>query len=353
MKSENDSLLDGEADLTPSARPVNPAATASAGIVQCPHCGSTRVRHRTRPLAFNAIACGVTLALTPLLCAMAIGVLVSFLALPITTAIAAVGRNRCRDCRHRFEPGDPDPDTTVLRRFPWISHVLNIVVLLLLCLVGPLIMEIRAGAEEPGDVMAGLGLLFTFGFLLWGSLVCHLILYHSLRRKLANPLIWAALFVLPGVLVGAMVLKASLPSVKARGLLAYAELAPLPASATEIKFYSWSSPFSGEDFLRFTAEPSDIERFLANSPALRGQQPERYSVRRMRLKYPTDAQGHTIYQMDANEYIVPHGSTPSWYKQEIRGPARKYIVQPPEYQFPGEVLVDDETNTVYIYLCFS
>ena len=54
-----------------------------------------------------------------------------------------------------------------------------------------------------------------------------------------------------------------------------------------------------------------------------------------------------------HEYVVPHSATPSWYMQEIRVPPRKYHVQPPRYQLPGEVLVDDETHTVYVYLCFS
>lgn len=353
MKSENDSNLDREPDLTPSARPVNPAVAPVAGIVQCPHCGSTCVRRRTRPLVFNAIACVVTLVLTPVVCAMALGILISFLALPITTCIAVVGRNRCRDCRNRFEPADYDARASLLPCFPWRFHFGNIAVLFLLCVVGPSFLRMKAGAERLPDDMRTMGLLTTFGFLVWCFLVWHVILYKTVRRRTANPRIWAALFLLPGVLGGAFVFHVTSPKILTGGLLAYAQLAPLPKSATAVKSYSWSSPFSGEDFLRFTAEPNDIERFLANSPALRGQQPERYSARRMRLKYPTDAQGNTIYQMDANEYIVPHGSTPSWYKQEIRGPARKYIVQPPEYQFPGQVLVDDETNTVYIYLLFS
>lgn len=304
-------------------------------------------------MAINGIVCGVTLLLTGVICVMALGVLVSFLLLPITACVAVVGRNRCRDCGHRFEPAGPGVDTTVLPCFPWGAHVLNIVVLLLLCLVGPLVLEIRAGAKRPSDMTTGVGLLFAFWLLLWGSLFYHVTLYRRLRQKLANRLIWTVLFVLPGVLVGGLVFSASSPTIKMRRLLAYAHLAPLPPSATGLKVYSWSSPFSGEDFMRFTAEPNDIERFVADSPALRGQKPQRYSDKRMRLKYPTDAAGNTVYRMDANEYVTPRGNVPSWYKEEIRGPARKYKVQPPRDQFPGEVLIDEETNTVYIYLCFS
>ena len=128
---------------------------------------------------------------------------------------------------------------------------------------------------------------------------------------------------------------------------------PLPQSATAIRAYSWSSPFSGEDFLCFTAPPADIEQFLAHSPALQGQHPTHFSAHKMRVPYSKEFLETGRSDNDANEYVTPRGHWPKWYKQEIRGPARKYIVQPPDYQYPGEVLVDDETNTVYVHLCFS
>ena len=106
--------------------------------------------------------------------------------------------------------------------------------------------------------------------------------------------------------------------------------------------------------MRFTADPNDIEWFLAESPALWGQQPERFSETRKRLEYPKDDQEDLIYQGDGqHEYFVPRPTAPAWYKQVIIGPARRYYLRPPRYQLPGEVLVDDETNTVYIYACFS
>jgi hypothetical protein len=114
--------------------------------------------------------------------------------------------------------------------------------------------------------------------------------------------------------------------------------------------------FSGGDFVRFTAEPNDVERFIAASPALQGRTPKRYSLQRMRLPQPRPrslgAEGG-FDMNDANEYVAPHPNSPDWYQQEVRGPARKYEVQPPRYQYPGEVLIDDETHTVYVYLIFS
>jgi hypothetical protein len=202
-------------------------------------------------------------------------------------------------------------------------------------------------------MMAEADIFVILGLLLWGSLLWHLVLYNTLKRRLVNPLLWAILFVLPGVLGGAKVFHDSLPRVRVRALLAFAKLAALPESARGIKICTWSSPFSGEDFLRFTATRSDIERFLIESPALQGQQPTRFSAQRMRVEYPKDYLMNPNRPQDGNTYYSPDPTKPAWYKQEIRGPARKYMIQPPRYQYPGEVLVDDETNTVYVYLCFS
>jgi hypothetical protein len=284
---------------------------------------------------------------------MAFVAAVALLALPVTTCIAAVGRNRCLSCRHCFERDPRNTGGAALPGFPWRFHALNIVVLVVLCFVAPYVMRRAAGAGGLPDMMTDIGIFMTLGFYLWASLVYHLLLHSTLRRRLANRLIWAVLFILPGVVVGGKVSYDLSPKLQARALLRLAELAPLPPSATGIKVYTWSSPFSGEDFLCFTAPAADIERFLAESPALQGQQPERFSPQRMRLPHPKDYATNTRGGQDANEYYTPRSTRPKWYKQEIRGPARRYIVQPPRYQFPGEVLVDDETSTVHVYLCFS
>jgi len=349
QQQKDNNPFERQDSLAYQAKDPVPEEVPQAG--QCPRCGSTRIRRPTRLLVINLAACAVSLSLTPLVCAMALVVLISFLALPVTTASAVVGRQRCLDCRHRFEPGRRD--AVAVPRFPWRLHALNILVLFLLCIAGPFVMRVRAGAPVGGlpDMNADISRFFLFGMLLWGSLAWHLVLHHSLRRRVANPLVWAVLFLVPGVLGGGTLSFLSSPGSHIRTLLAYAQLAPLPQSATAVRFYAWSSPFSGEDFLRFTADPNDIERFLAESLALQGQEPTRYSAERMRLIYPKDFLARNVD--DANEYVAPRTGGPAWYKQEIRGPARKYRIQPPKYQQPGEVLVDDETHTVYIRLCFS
>jgi hypothetical protein len=320
---------------------------------QCPQCGSTSVRKPTKPLLVNIIACVICLPLTLIACAMALPAMVSLLALPITTGIALLGRHRCLSCQHRFELDPQSVGHPALPGFPWRWHALNIVILVLLCFVVPHIMRKGAGAGRLSNAMVDLGIFMTLGFFLWASLLYHLILHRMLRHRLFRPLIWAILFILPGLIIGGRVSYRLSPKVQARALLQYAGLAPLPPSATGIRVYSWSSPFSGEDFLRFTADPNDIERFLLESPALQGQEPRRFSAQQMRLKYPKDYLANSDDRQDGNTYYFPRSTTPMWYKQEVRGSARKYIVRPPRYQFPGEVLVDDETSTVYVYLCFS
>lgn len=348
-----DENFDPEPELEVRGQGVNLSSRPGSGMPRCPQCGSTRVRRRIRPLVFNVVALAISLLLTPVFCAMSIGVLVSLSVLPLTTCIAIVGRSRCLDCRHRFESGHDTLGTAPLPRFPWHFHVLNIVILFALCIAGPHVMRMRAGAGGLPDVMTQFGLFFMFGFLLWGSLLYHPILFHSLRRRIASPAIWAVLFLLPGIFAGGKIFYESRPISHMHALMRYAGLAPLPASASGVRYYTWSSPFSGEDFMRFTADANDIKRFLADSPALQGQEPERFWPERMRLKNVRDSEGNLEYHEDANEYFSLSPNAPRWYKQEIRGPARRYRVQPPRYQLPGHLLVDDETNTVYIYLWFS
>jgi len=354
MEREENESADHKPDRMSPDQPVDTAGTPPVGTVRCPQCGGNRIRRPTKPLLVNVVACAVAFVLTPVACAMVIGVVVSLLALPFTTCIAVVGNSRCQDCRHRFKPGVLSIDRPKSARFPWVFHVVNAILLFLLCVVGPNIMRAMAGAGKLPEMTADMGRIITWGLFLWVSLAYHLVVYAVLKRRVTAPVLWAILFLLPGVALGGLVFYTSRPSLRMQGFLAYARLAPLPQSATGVRFCSWSSPFSGEDFIRFTADPNDIERFLAESPALQGQEPERFSATRMRLEHPRDDQGNLIYRQDGqHEYFIPSSSAPPWYKQEIRGPARKYPLQPPRYQYPGEVLVDDETNTVYIYASFS
>ncbi len=322
---------------------------------RCPQCGGTRIRGPSRALFINLVACAISIAVTPIFCAAALAALVSFLVLPVTITLAAVERHRCLDCRRPFAPGYEGTDIAAALCFPWRLYALNTLLLLLLCIVGPLVMETRAAAHSggPPNVMAAASFVVVFGLLLWASLAWHFILQGWLKLRIAHALVWTVLFLLPAILGGGAFFCYSLPANNVRTLLARAQLAALPKSATAVRIYIWSSPFSGEEFLRFTADANDVERFLAESPALQGQEPTIYSAQRMRLVYPNGFAATSSPPIDGAEYVQPSHSAPTWYKYEVKGPARKYHVQPPRYQLPGEVLVDDEAHTVYVHLWFS
>ncbi|MDY0357677.1 MAG: hypothetical protein RBR19_17475 [Sedimentisphaerales bacterium] len=325
---------------------------------RCPLCGSTRVRSRNRALSRNVVALfAVGLLLVPAfafkscvfgLLWFAAVVLLAF-ALSVSVCIAAVGRHRCRDCACRFLPGREAERVP----FPWCSYGLNIVLLVALCAAGPIVMRWWDNWSRVSDMMADTGGVFAAGFLVWLSLAYQIAIYKLLGRRLRSRFVWLVLFIWPGIVLGSLVFYTSTPSVRAKALLSRAELAPLPESATGIRVYEWSSPFSGEEFLRFSAEPNDVEKFLRESPALQGQEPERFSSERMCLPATDDTGKDWEYRQAGHEIYIPHRATPDWYKQKITGPARRYIVQPERYQYPGHVLVDDEEHVVYVYLIFS
>lgn len=327
----------------------------------CPSCGSSRIRSRNRLLSLNVKA---FLVLVPLFvlsfvlqsCLLgilwfAIELLLVF-GLSLSVCIAAVGRHRCRDCGLRFLPDGATPaDGGAM--FPWLWYGLNMALFILLGFVAPVAMGIWPHPNGPTDMMTNTGLLFTTCFLVWASLVYQIVIHKWFGKQLHNTVAWAVLFIWPGIVFGGLFLHSATPAVRAAALVSRAKLAPLPDSVAGIRVYEWSSPFSGEEFLRFAAEPNDIEKFVKDSPALQGQEPERFSAERMRLPVTDDMEKDWAYQKAGHETYIPHPNLPDWYKQTITGPARRYMVQPERYQYPGHVLIDDEQHVVYVYLIFS
>ena len=90
----------------------------------------------------------------------------------------------------------------------------------------------------------------------------HAFTYLALRWLTRRKLVFAVLFLLPGMMFGVRAFCLSLPEARARRLLEGAGLAALPESASKIRVYSWSTPFSGDAFLRFEADENDIEKFI-------------------------------------------------------------------------------------------
>jgi len=137
--------------------------------------------------------------------------------------------------------------------------------------------------------------------------------------------------------------------VTAQRLLADAELAQLPKSATGIKVITWSTWFSGKEHLRFNATHADIDRFLAQSPVLLGVECHYYSKDRMRLIRPDDYLTHKKkYDEDGNEYF-DSPPVPSWYRDEIKGSGRRYRFRPDGYNY-GELIIDYDESSIYVGL---
>ncbi|MBN2129956.1 MAG: hypothetical protein JW741_10685 [Sedimentisphaerales bacterium] len=154
---------------------------------------------------------------------------------------------------------------------------------------------------------------------------------------------------LPVLLFGARSVYRSLPSVRAQEILGTAELAPLPQSATGITVYTWWTPMSGEEYLRFRARREDIEAFVAASPILKGATYRVYSEAKMRLLEPNRVGAATA----DHEYIRDYPTAPPWYMQEIRCKARRYRIPRTAYGHKGEIIIDEAHMVIYVKLVFS
>jgi hypothetical protein len=106
--------------------------------------------------------------------------------------------------------------------------------------------------------------------------------------------------------------------------------------------FDWSSPFSGEWYLRFRAGPEDIEKFLAASRSLERRECQRFSPERMLLPSPGNSE-----EPGRHEYYVPDSMAPPGYRPELRGRGGRYMYH------KGEVIIDDETHLVYVKVIWS
>jgi hypothetical protein len=151
-----------------------------------------------------------------------------------------------------------------------------------------------------------------------------------------------------GIAISAVVLLAvlvdSVPSLRARKILWSQRLANLPDSITELKAEGWHVLFTGAEFLMFRTTPEEIQKFIAESPSIRGLTPEVFSPEHMYLPHgDSDDRTRDPNYLD-HEYFY-RDSMPPWWKRIRKG--RRYRVHSngePECQ----VIIDDETNTVYI-----
>lgn len=161
--------------------------------------------------------------------------------------------------------------------------------------------------------------------------------------------------VLVGILLLAIVFQCS-GGVKLRGkrpqsVIQAGRLADLPKSATKVRAQGWSSIFSGEDYLMFQAAAEDINRWIAESSSIKNSIPETFDSNHMHLPYEPNRK----YDTD-QEYYFPMPSNPQWYDLTIKVNGRKYEIPGDPNKGGhnwGTVIINDQTNTVFINVIWS
>lgn len=338
--------------------------TVSADSVppRCPRCERVdiRKRHRWASISIGVasfLLVGITALTAFLLCAhlfshvqwrgglrlLSIGaasVITLTLAGGWTTILA---QYRCQACGRRFGSDHPSVHRNRERPFPTRFFILTAIVLLAGFSASQETLHLLSRGAV--SILVFNALLVCLGAAVLAGLIALyqvLVVHWVFRKRAVTGLLWAGLLLWPAIALAHFPLYETFPVVVARIILSTAELSSLPKSAHQIKAYHWSSPFSGAEFARFTAEPEDIERFLKQSPALQNKEPDRHPV-----EFPKGMNPPHPYEVNVSP------TAPDWYRQTFIEPGRRYHIQPPDYHCPGEVFVDDKNHIVYVYISFS
>ena len=344
MQSEEEKQVGTESQEQPNEISMSSRQTSVAsGMLRCPKCESSLIRKPIGPtlvlvsVAFFVILLPLGILLRALYLewvqeVFLFALVLSTLAIFVTTCIALVGRHRCLNCGHRFRSMVKAKRRWMGPSFPRRFVIINAVLFIVIYVSSEMLKLIFHGDFSIFIVKAIFAVIASAFWILL-SLGYQVLLYEILKKRIRHNLIWAVLFILPAIVPGTNRLYTSLPSVIASRILTLAELAPLPESATEIKAYEWSFIFSGEKYLRFRASPGDIRRFFDESSILHGAECETFSAERMRV-------------------LSPNPNVPDWYKDEIKQ-GRRYIINPEWGYYPGEVIVDDEEHFVFVKIIWS
>jgi hypothetical protein len=200
-------------------------------------------------------------------------------------------------------------------------------------------------------VLAGpiLGLGLFIQTVLWRLLTARTDNENKLDLALLLPLVvLIAGFLVLTLHVRSLLVNKYNPLARAPKVLSMAKLANLPVSAHNVRVYTPRFLFTGRDYLSFEAVPEDIERFLADSPGLKGLTCHIYSKEKMRLEALNISRTLNFSKNDdIHEYFDPDRSAPAWYNQEIRGIGRYYNLSERQSGWVGELIVDDEQHIVY------
>lgn len=341
--------------------------------LNCPQCGGANVSGRFRPLLvsvavflvlFAALQVARSACLPGLGLALLVAMPISLFCLLVAVAMAIAKTMRCRYCGCSMGSGPAGIAETADLLFPTGVSVLCVVILFVAAVVGrPLILGL-AGVVWWVLVLETFMVLVLWaictGLLLIGQSIAFLMLRSWVRG--AGP--WAVLFLVPASAVAGGGVWWSLhtaaafrhseePQVKAETILRHGRLGPLPQSATEIRVYDWSSPFSGEWYLSFRAGPEDIDKFLAESSSLQGQEAAVFTRERMRLPESLHLSGTERLAADPNIYFRNDSMAPEWFNPEIRERGREYGIPPQNHHNWGEVIVNDAEHVVYVRVIWS
>jgi hypothetical protein len=125
-------------------------------------------------------------------------------------------------------------------------------------------------------------------------------------------------------------------------------LAGIPQSATDLRIDGTSNMFSSTYHIRFKATAEDIDEFIRNSPGLNGVLPTRFDANHQHLPFVKDDD----IRNTEHEYFGLDERYP-WFNPIIKTRGRKYEIPQDHKANHGEVIIDDETNVVYITVSHS
>jgi len=365
---------------TPEATPkdhVTPGTDSPAvGEARCPLCGGPTKRgwsdvpvlNLATFIIFLALACvafvtgvgGGWVVLTIASLLFAAIALLSLWALPVTAAMAVAAQPRCHCCGRLHLPALDGERASGPIPFPLRYAVIGSLILLVFLILGLAWFRSAPGQETGKTGLTFASRIVMAGFVLGLGVLAQTRIWRRLRPRMVS-VTWRSVLLLPAVALGIVWLTLTgydhwalsrkyEPIKRSPVVLNRAGLAPLPDSARDVRVHAWGFMLSGKYTLRFTADPNDIERFLTASPSLDRVLARTYSRERMRLRGGDYVSLSDRYDAQGNEYFTPECDVPDWYRQEIRGPGRRYEINWCDGKYQGELLVDDEEHTVYAHV---
>jgi len=209
-----------------------------------------------------------------------------------------------------------------------------------------------------GDIFGFLAYLLIFGGVTTAlasafCLLYHLVVYFLARKRLRIRQIWLFLFILPALSIACLEIYSNRQSAKIESILSAGRLADLPPDASDIHYDSWSAMFTGEQFLRFTASEQTIEQFIKNSKSLNSIEPAIISVEYPRLPWTDSAILKETSSKELENSYHERPTIPEWYMGPHRARGRYFEIPSHEGHNWGEIIIDDETHTVYINVVWS